>query len=438
MRIFTGVVSAAFALVCLAGPCSAGVTIVWTGSGTTTENTVNANGELQITLSGTPNLGSVCTITAVSGSNPISYINVKSSGSSPGYATRVDILEAGGTIPYIRTIEKISASPNPNSEVWVGTLRVSGDLGDPSSAHTTSIVADIVGDLICGGSMAADILAGPRLGGGTSTISNLQSGGDILGNVTAAAGGITQIEASGNISGSVISNTASIGTISAGGDISGPIKAESGSIGSIIADGDFTTPLNGSTFQVRAKNGIDTIIAHSITAYITACSNCTSSTSTGAGVVGLVKTTGGDFTHSIAMRSLSTSTLSSESGIIINGSLPSGALMRFITSGSVSQPITITGSLGGTIQYDSAGALTNQIIVNSANGSGTWGGSVLVDGITLASSQTNLLYQAPYYGVTASTLGGGAVGLAPFICTAPTAFPPTARRFPRSRTMRLF
>ncbi len=116
-------------------------------------------------------------------------------------------------------------------------------------------------------------------------------------------------------------------------------------------------------------------------------------------------------------KSLTAPDSGSDKGILITGNVaaqsnPSNPTIR-ITGGTITGPITITGSLLGKIQYDTAGTLANQVIVNAANSTGAWTGPVAIDGTTLVYTGTQP-YQAPYYNLGESSLGGGAVGLAPF------------------------
>ncbi|MCL4221290.1 MAG: hypothetical protein KJZ65_07960 [Phycisphaerales bacterium] len=81
-------------------------------------------------------------------------------------------------------------------------------------------------------------------------------------------------------------------------------------------------------------------------------------------------------------------------------------------TGDIGGTVTIYDGLSGTITCGSAG-LAAQILVNQQNGSAEWSGDVVIGSTTLGPGETGD-YQAPYYGVLSSTLGGGAVGLVPF------------------------
>ncbi|MCE7967632.1 MAG: hypothetical protein DYG94_02675, partial [Leptolyngbya sp. PLA3] len=90
-------------------------------------------------------------------------------------------------------------------------------------------------------------------------------------------------------------------------------------------------------------------------------------------------------------------------------------------TGDIGGTVTIYDNLSGTITCDSAG-LAAQILVNQQNGSAEWSGDVVVGSTTLGPGETGD-YEAPYYGVLSSTLGGGAVGLVPFMYHAKDSAP---------------
>jgi hypothetical protein len=66
----------------------------------------------------------------------------------------------------------------------------------------------------------------------------------------------------------------------------------------------------------------------------------------------------------------------------------------------------VGGSLFGGVSVPAAG-LQGQVIVNAANSGGLWSGSVMVGG-------ANIFSPIPAYITKSSSIGGGAVGLAPF------------------------
>lgn len=156
-----------------------------TGSLSVLENQI-VNGERQITLlcQGSPDMSVL--IQATSGTNPIRYIQVGSvrTGSNNNHVV-VSVVENGGTISYLRLFEPVSVFPSPDAEVLIGSIQISGVLGDPGSPHTSFVFADVVAEVTAAGGVTADIQSGPRLFGGTSTITFVRStsdgiSGDIL------------------------------------------------------------------------------------------------------------------------------------------------------------------------------------------------------------------------------------------------------------------
>lgn len=158
----------------------------------------NSSGEYQIELECIGSPSATATIRAIGGSNPIRYVRVRTTAfnQSSGNAS-ISIVENGGTIPHIREIQKV-ANPNADDgELWLMNVEVNGTIGVPSTPHTGFILADIVSQLTSiNGDITADIVAGPRLFGGTSTIVHMRApSGHILGDISARYGAIDEITA---------------------------------------------------------------------------------------------------------------------------------------------------------------------------------------------------------------------------------------------------
>lgn len=231
------------------------------------------------------------------------------------------------------------------STVVLDDLRTSGNVG--------SITVHTIDGPVIGGDVTGDITLPQRTGGGQSTLIRMDIAGDLLGDVDASYGSITELFVTGDI-----------GT-------------------------------SGTHRSIVAGDNIFNIEAASIYADI----------STGAGdFVQRIRTTSGDFAGSLTTASLTFSAGYSSSirGIIIAGDLD--ADLHF-TSG-IFDPISIDGSLNGDIDIDTAGNLKGQIIINRANSSGTWSGDVIVGSTTLS----------PKGSYTQTGVGTRAVGLAPFQC----------------------
>lgn len=158
--------------------------------------------------------------------------------------------------------------------------------------------------------------------------------------------------------------------------------------------GSASTPI---TFT--AKNGIQKISGNAAWATITTNANG------GAGDLGYLVTTGGDFVGTINTTDIEAS--SSPKGLDIAGNLDA----NINCSGQVKAKIAIDGAiLSGRTITTAANGVTDQIILNQDNNNFLWLGDVRIGGST-----GPLLSPKPYYDNAPSALGGGAVGLAPFM-----------------------
>ncbi len=233
---------------------------------------------------------------------------------------------------------------------------------------------------------------------------------------------ITRVKTTGNLAGQVTATNGSIANIEVGGNLTGAVRAENGGItGTLQVAGDIiVADLPGGVFPIRTKTGINRLIARSVDTNIAAAVN------SGAGRVGLFKTTSGAMSKTLICKELSTISGGGESGVVIHGSL-TGNVRLFAGSPNL-QPIWIRDSLTGEIRYDDPADLSNQIIVNGGNTGGVWSGKVIMNfpsnpnGPTLwaNSSQPD---QAPHYERPSASLGGGAVGLVPYRLYAGDCFP---------------
>lgn len=238
--------------------------------------------------------------------------------------------------------------------------------------------------------------------------------------ITASQGNINTIVIGSNLTGTIqtLGTDATIANLEVAGNVTGRIRAEQGSFGDIIIGGTLSSPDDpGGIFPIRSKNGVNRLIAQSISA------NVTLATNNGSGRVGLIKTTNGAITGAMALKELVVPTGSGESGIVINGDLASTSIIRFVPGGTNLRSILINGSLAGEIRFDDPADLDTQIIVNAANVGGSWTntGKVILDWdatapsvprtLATTSSQPN---QAPRYQALPGALGGGSVGVVPF------------------------
>jgi hypothetical protein len=255
----------------------------------------------------------------------------------------------------------------------------------------------------------------------TNTIGRVRTIGSMNGYIEATSGSIANIIVGDNLGASgfvnVPSKGGSLSNMTVAGNVAGRIHAEQGFFGDVVIGGVLSSEDVDGIFPIRSKNGVNRLIAQNISA------NVTLATNNGSGRVGLIKTTNGSIAGAMALKELVVPTGSGESGIIINGDLANGAIIRFVPGGTNSRSIFVNGSLAGEIRFDDPADLDTQIVVNAANSGGVWAntGKVVLDWnptppavartLAPASSQPN---QAPRYQALPSALGGGSVGVVPF------------------------
>lgn len=215
--------------------------------------------------------------------------------------------------------------------------------------------------------------------------------------------------------GGITAANGNIGTITVTGDITGRIFCEQGGITSISATRAITTAdLPGSIVPIRAKNGILSIAALSISANIGTAAN------SGTGVVNLFKTTSGGMSGTLYCRQLKPPT-GGESGIRINGDFTGTINLATPLSGDVrTEPIVIGGSLasGAQIIYNGASSLKNQVIINADNS------STPRSMARYSERQRNRALPKAQLPQTSSSLGNGSVGLVPFQLHSEECVPP--------------
>jgi hypothetical protein len=344
-------------------------TLVNGGGGTasiTAQNFVNGEWNITIEAQGQPSVGA--TLRCNSGTDvPVRYVRVRSLRFGSQFSSlTLSVAENGGTIGLIREISKTADS---TAEVTLHSVVITGDLGDSTTAHSGFVSADVIDEIHCNGDINADVTAGPRLFGGASNVDTVTTTGSLNGNVTAEYGGIEEVSASGDIG--------------------------SGT----------------NTVQIRTKDYLFHVFADTIWADIDTTRN------SGIGDLWRLNTVVGDFHGSLKCHDL-------ESPLSLSGLSIAGDLDANVTvTEDVKDPIVADSlsagrliKIGDSLQAPggggdtgnitlAAGGLEGQIIINSDNGGGTWTGAVTIGSTTLS---------GPYYTNLSSTLGGGAVGLAPF------------------------
>jgi hypothetical protein len=214
-------------------------------------------------------------------------------------------------------------------------------------------------------------------------------------NIQCVNGLISRVASISMIRGSITANdNINLVQSTSGGFSSGSITSSNGRINSIALSGD----LGSATQQiaVSARNGIGSITASQAFASIVANANG------GPGDLGYLAITG-TFAGSIAAADIESG--STPRGLDIGGNLDA----TITCTGQIKAPILVDGTLltGRTVAAGANG-ITSQVILNQDGLLGVgWPGSVTISGNALAPN--------PYYDNAPSALGGGAIGLAPFM-----------------------
>ncbi len=253
----------------------------------------------------------------------------------------------------------VIVEPNPNANgALVRTVRSIVSTGDADitlyecevSHDVGSIALYAIGTVVADGNLTASITSGLN-------VTQLDFGGAVTGNVSAANGLIKNIEAGGTI----------------------------GSVG---------TPIS-----ITAHDYVRRVMGASVHAVINA-------TGTGVpyGAVARLVTTAGDFTGSLTCERI----VPIDQGQYnidwnIAGDLVADVTCEWYLHSDFT--IYVDGSLEGDVTFDLDDGLRGQIIINAADDGGQWNGTITVDDMTLS---------APNYTQTSAQIGGGAVGLAPF------------------------
>lgn len=181
------------------------------------------------------------------------------------------------------------------------------------------------------------------------------------------------------------STTGSItGSLNANGFIS-DVEATSGNIG-----------VSFSPSSIVARNGIRKIDAGTVYANINTQNNG------GVGALWSLRTTTGPFVGSISAAGIDY--FQGAGGLDIAGNLDANLSVLY----EIVEPVSIDGAfVSGRTLTTAANGIRSQIILNQDNNGFVWNGSVTVG--------TTPLSPIPYYDNAPSALGGGAIGLAPFM-----------------------
>ncbi len=162
--------------------------------------------------------------------------------------------------------------------------------------------------------------------------------------------------------------------------MNGSVVATLGNIGSVTSTVGIGPATGTPAAIVRAQDGITRVDAPSINAEINAMFN------SGTGLIQTLRTTSGDFLGSLEAAGLNTG----------------------------GDGVTVARSLLATITLPANG-LTRQIILNAGGATGTWGSSTVPATVTIGSNTLSFgTNGVPAYTIASSSLGGAAIGLAPF------------------------
>jgi len=371
-------------------------------------------------------------------------VNITASSSSADIG-RIS-LTGGSNNLNVDIILSNSATINQNDTLGIITGRDWGGLD--TSGMTNPIRARLAGAI--GGDLTGSVTVGE--------IFRFDVFGEIRAQVRAVrpgnVGGIFVVEA-GTITsaGSVLLDSGSILRVAAKspGSIAGPITASGGRIYDVFATGGDLLGDIGSNGAIRNVDAGGTIGTVSNPIAITSAGNggnidlvrgasiyaniSTPNSASPRGDVIQVVTTSGPFVGSLTTYAMQGTDLGvpaiSVAGnldadihaltikrpVTIGGYFPAGRTIQLDEDLKAQAPLTISGSgglqgdlvvgttLAGNVTLPSNG-LGGQIIINSTNVGGTWLGTVTVNGTALSSP--------PDYTNTSASIGGGAVGLAPF------------------------
>jgi len=321
-----------------------------------TFNDPNSNNDVSFTFAS--NFTGIANITIKgTSSDNIRFVQVFGSGAGNCTAKITITGDTSQGASQVGNVRVVLKDPNSTASVNIVALNSAGNLGQTGQGEP-AIKVDFIESVNISGSVLSEIQAT------SSRIDSFVVAGDVLAaiNCNQASGRIGTIDVTGNIGSST--NTVSIGY--------------------------------GQRLEfLRAANMWATV----------------ASTNSTDRQIRRITTTSGAFTGSIDCFTLDDPSTSGTSGLSIAGALSANlnittSCVEDIALASLAsgKTIKIAGSMANPITISNSSGLAGQIIINSNAGAGTWTGSLSVGGSTVSGT--------PYY--TATNLGGGAVGLAPF------------------------
>lgn len=293
-----------------------------------------------------------------------------------------------------RNLKGIVATGLAGSTISAFYCGITGDFGQTINPDEYYIYVDHLVRFDAGGAIRGNFEAAAP--GGTPSEPAFVIEGDAFSDlckITLANGAITRIKSVNDMKAWIEVANGDINLIDAGERITGygpqPIWAKKGRIKKILAGQEISQYTGGGLGEamIRANEGIDFIETPFIDGYIIA--NYDGSDTVTDGSIRHIKTTD------------STSGIRSHATIVAS---------KIISDSTNDGRVTVSGSLNGELVIGNSTGLTGQVIINAANGSGTWSDKITIGSVELSSTS----HGAPYYDVASSSLGGGAVGLVPY------------------------
>jgi hypothetical protein len=336
------------------------------------------------------------------------YIGSDENTTGPDFVNADDFpIKKGGKL---RGIVATGLNGTATSRLYGG---INGDFGescgDPNNDDCEDQFVIHVDQLVrfdVGGGIYGDFEVGSP--GGTTSIPVFVIEGNGFSDaceITLSSGTIDRIMSTNDMKAQITVDNGDIILIDAGARITGfgphPILVKKGRIKKILA-GQEISQFTGSGFDqamIRANEGIDFIETPFIDGYIIA--NYSAHDTVTDGSIRHIKTTD------------ATSGLRTHATIVAS---------KIISDSSNDGRVTVSGSLNGELVIGNSTGLTGQVIINAANGSGTWSDKITIGSVELSSTS----HGAPYYDVASSSLGGGAVGLVPYHLYDVDCIPPKA------------
>ncbi len=284
-----------------------------------------------------------------------------------------------------RNVQRVSASGKVKLQ-----LRIDNDLADTGAAPANEVSAWQIARLDFG-SLKGPVTHNPSQDAAAGNLTWIQGTFiDSAGDITARAGNITTVIATNGIRGDIKALQGSIGTIN--------VTSASGSIGQSAS----------VRATIQATAAIDSITARDVFADIDTDTDANPALSAISSLIVLRDFFGSLRAGTVANSFDVTQDLGATVHLMDTG-LPIGRNLfigrSFLTGATVNLP---------------ANKLQGRIVINSRNQpGGVWQGLVTVGGVALS--------PAPAYDNTATSIGGGTAGLAPFLLHAVDSFPTRAQ-----------